>query len=245
MSNKIIQYKSAGDFEVKDVDRESRTLVQAYTRYNVKDSDTDYGRKGMFDRTWSENFHRIKHLLNHDVTQPLGKPEKFWDDNDYAYMKSKIGTHNLGNDFLKMAESGLITEASYGYKVIREKKLSDGNELLEVKLWEVSSLTHWGANEYTPIISLTKGMTKEQQADKFAARVKALDAFCRNTDATDETIQLLLLEIKQLQQSVLDLTTSSTPAVEETPEPPTGLKADELLLVHTTLLKTKLSIQTL
>jgi len=240
----IIQYKSAGDFAVKDVDMGSRTLVQAYTRYNVKDSDNDLGRKGMFDRTWSENFHRIKHLLNHDVTQPLGKIEKLWDDDEYAYYKSKIGTHNLGNDFLKMAESGLITEASYGYKVIREQKSAEGNNLLEVKLWEVSALTHWGANEYTPIVSLSKAMTKEDREQKIKSRIKALEAFCRNTDATDDTIQLLLLEIKQLGQYLLDATTT-TPAAVKAPEPETGYKAEDLLQLNTTLLKTKLSISTL
>jgi HK97 family phage prohead protease len=245
MSNKIIQYKSAGDFEVKDVDMGSRTLVQAYTRYDVKDSDQDFGRKGMFDRTWSENFHRVKHLLNHDVTQPVGKIEKLWDDDQYAYYKSKIGTHNLGNDFMKMADSGLITEASYGYKVIRERKMAEGNELLEVKLWEVSALTHWGANEFTPVISLSKSMTKEQQADKVKARLKALESFTRNTDATDDTIQLLLLEIKNLGQLLLDATATTTPAAEQAPEPEKGLKAEEMMRLQSTLLKTRLSIQTL
>jgi HK97 family phage prohead protease len=197
------------EFPVKDVDTSSRTLVQAYTRYDVEDSDGEYGRKGMFAKTWTENFSRIKHLLNHDTTQPIGKPEKLWDDNEYAYGKSKIGTHSLGDDFIKMADSGLITEASYGFKVIKDNTLKDGKrELLEVKMWEWSSLTHWGANQYTPIISLTKGLTKPEQEDKISTRIKALEKFCKNTTATDETIELLLLEMKQLQQLFIDLKTT-------------------------------------
>jgi hypothetical protein len=32
--------------------------------------------------------------------------------------------------------------------------------------------------------------------------MKALETFCRNTDATDETIELLLIEVKQLAQII-------------------------------------------
>jgi HK97 family phage prohead protease len=223
--NDVYRIKSF-DFPVKDVDMNSRTIVQAYTKYDVVDSDNDRGRKGMFNKTWGENFSRIKHLLNHDTTKPLGKVEKMWDDNEYAYGQSKIGTHSLGEDFIKMADSGLITEASYGYKVIKEQKLKDGtNELLEVKMWEWSSLTAWGANQYTPIISLTKDLTKAEQEDKIASRIKALERFCKTTTATDETIQLLLLELKQLQQLFIDNQKATEPDVTTQPE----TKDDELL----------------
>lgn len=207
------------DLAIKDVDMGARTVVQAFTRYNVVDSDGDIGRKGMFNASWADhNMSRIKHLLNHDTTKPIGKVEKMWEDEDYAYGKSKIGTHALGEDFIKMADSGLITEASYGYKVMKERKGKEANELLEVKLWEWSSLTAWGANQYTPIISLTKGLNKAEQEDKVSSRIKALEKFCKNTTATDETIELLLLEIKQLQQLFIQTkdTQPASPAVEQT-----------------------------
>jgi HK97 family phage prohead protease len=222
--NDVYKIKSF-DLAVKDVDMNTRTIVQAYTRYNIIDSDGDIGRKGMFNKTWSENMSRIKHLLNHDTTKPLGRVEKMWDDSEYAYGQSKIGTHSLGDDFMKMAESGLITEASYGYKVMKEQKGREGNELLEVKLWEWSSLTAWGANQYTPIISLTKGYNKAEQEDKIASRIKALERFCKNTTATDETIQLLLLELKQLQQLFIDNQKTTEPVISTQPEE----KGDELL----------------
>lgn len=228
--NAVYQIKSF-DLAVKDVDMGSRTIIQAYTKYNVIDSDGDRGRKGMFDKTWSENFSRIKHLLNHNTTQPVGKLNRLFDDTEYAYLDSKIGTHNLGEDFIKMADSGLITEASYGFKTLRSNKLKDGsNELLEVKLWEVSSLTHWGANEFTGIVSLTKSLTKEEQEKKIQERIKAVDKFCRNSTATDETIDLLLLELKQLQQLFIDLSEQSTQAADEAPAP--EMKDNESLLIE-------------
>lgn len=215
----IYQIKSfVAPIEIKDVDAGSKTIIQAYTKYNVVDADGDIGRKGMFTKTWSDNFSRIKWLQNHDVTKPLGKIEELYDDNDYAYFKAGVGSHFLGTDFIKMAESGLITEASYGYQTKRQNKTAEGNELLEVKLWEVSSLTHWGSNQHTQIVSLSKSLTKEEQVDKISNRIKSLEKFCRNTTATDETIELLLLEIKQLQQLFVDLNTS-TYAADEAPTP--------------------------
>lgn len=214
--------------EVKDVDMASRTIVQAYTRYRVLDSDGDIGTKGMFDKTWGDNFSRIKHLLNHDTTKPVGKIEKLWDDVYAAYYKSKIGTHTLGEDFIKMADSGLITEASYGYKTIKEDKTKDGNLLLEVKLWEVSPLTAWGANQFTNIVSLTKSLSKDDQQIKLSERIKSLERFCKNATASDETIELLLLECKQLQQYIIDLQ-STTQAADEALEP--EKKEDDRLLL--------------
>lgn len=232
------------EFPVKDVDMEGRTIVQAFTRYNVLDADGDVGRKGMFAKTWSENHTRIKHLLNHDTTKPLGANQKFWDDNDYAYAKSKIGTHSLGDDFIKMADSGLITEASYGYKTMKESKSKEGNELLEVKQWEWSSLTAWGANQYTPIISLTKDQNKENE-QKISNRIKALEKFCRNTTATDDTIELLLLEIKQLQQAFVDLTNTTQPAIAVEPElKENGLLVNRLKSINQLLNNERWQIQT-
>lgn len=224
-----ILYKNAFSCELKDVDKSKRTMMGAFTRYNVVDSDKDRGKRGMFVKTWSENFARIKHLLNHDVTKPVGKIKRLWDDEDYAYYDSAVGTHKLGDDVLEMADSGLLTEHSYGYSTVKQQKASDGiNELLEVKQWELSILTGWGANEHTPLLAFTKAMDKEGLSKKLAERMKALDKFCRNSNASDETIELLLLEIKQLQQHILDLTEKSTHAVVETPEPPKEEKKEDL-----------------
>lgn len=207
----IIESGHSLELELKDVDTEGRTIVQAFTRYNVKDADGDIGRRGMFTKSWKESKHRVKHLLNHDVEKPVGKIEDLFDDEDYAYYKAKIGTHKLGDDFLEMANSGLITEASYGFRTMRKKDLQDGGrELLEVKHWECSPLTHWGANEFTPIISLTKSLSKEELLQKYEKRHDALEKFCRTATASDETIELLLLEIKQLSQIIINLSSEDS-----------------------------------
>lgn len=200
--------------ELKDVDTKGRQMIGAFTRYNVLDSDGDLGKKGMFSKTWKENFSRIKHLLNHDVNKPVGKISELWDDDNYAYYKSTVGTHALGDDVLKMAESGLLTEHSYGYQVTKNNSTKAGNELLEVKQWELSNLTGWGANEYSPLLSFTKDSGNNNLVEKIQKRQKSLESFCRNATATDETIQLLLNEYKDLAQVLQDLETKTTKPLE-------------------------------
>ncbi len=223
MSEAII-YKTI-ESEVKEVDVKGRTMIGAFTRYNVKDSDGDIARKGMFTKTWQENFKRIKHLLNHDVTKPVGQIKRLWEDEDYAYYESAVGTHKLGDDVLEMAESGLLTEHSYGYTVLKKNNLKTGRELLEVKQWEISNLSGWGANEYSPLLSFSKDQNKTDLETKLLKRQKGLETFCRNSTATDETIELLLLESKQLTQIILDISTQSTqPDEKQQSTLPEGIK---------------------
>lgn len=150
--------------------------------------------------------------MNHDPSKPLGVIQELKEDNYGLYYTSKIGTHSIGSDFIKMVDSGLIKEHSIGFRTIKEQKNTkeNYNELLELKLYEGSSLTAWGANENTPLL----GMKSVTNIENLSDRIKAFEKFVRNTDATDETIELCLLEIKQLTGLVEKLTQA-----EKSPEP--------------------------
>jgi hypothetical protein len=221
----VIEYKETS-FELKDIDKSSRVMIGAYAAYNNEDSHKDIGRKGMFTKSWNENSMRIKHFLNHDVTKPVGKVTRFWEDEKNAFYESKIGTHAFGNDVLEMAESGLLTEHSYGYKVIKSNKTNvGGRELIEVKLMEISNMTGWGSNPNTPLISYQKSMLEDSGfLQKMIDRNKCLETFCKNTTATDETIESLLLEAKHLTQIIMDLSkkNSTMPPSSTLPQEWTG-----------------------
>jgi HK97 family phage prohead protease len=187
---------------------------------------------GAFTKTIMENGPmsgqpRIKHLMNHSVNMPIGKLITLKEDSDGLPYESQIGTHTLGKDFLKMVESGLITEHSIGYRVMKKNQLQDYEDynknpaggwfaLTEVKLYEGSSLTAWGANPLTPITGL-KG-----DINQIIERQKAIEKFCRNTDASDELIELLLIHSKQQSQQILDLQKATKPV--DTTLPETDLK---------------------
>ncbi len=82
------------------------------------------------------------------------------------YYESKVGKHNLGQDYIKMIESGLIAEHSIGFKTLREQKSGEANQIHEVMLFEGSSLTAWGANEATPLLGMKNMNNIEQIQDQ-------------------------------------------------------------------------------
>jgi HK97 family phage prohead protease len=201
---------------IKDIDGKKGIITGYFSKFNNVDSDGDIIRRGAFAKTIQEtgpnsSQPRIKHLMNHNPSQPLGLLKSLVEDDNGLLYESQIGTHQLGNDFVKMVESGLITEHSIGFRITKRNQLQDYEgykqnpnggwyEITEVKLWEGSSLTAWGANSLTPIT----GLKSIEAANLFSERQKAIEKFCRNTDASDECIEMLLLHSKQLTQMVID-----------------------------------------
>jgi HK97 family phage prohead protease len=123
--NMIYTYKSLG-MEVKDVDTKQGIVSGYFSAFGMVDSDGDIIMPGAFKRSindWGpDGKGRIKHLLNHDPSQPLGKIKELSEDSYGLKYTSAVGTHNLGRDFVKMVESGLINEHSIGFRTLREQK---------------------------------------------------------------------------------------------------------------------------
>ena len=210
----IYNYKSF-EANVKDVDSKKGEVSGYFSAFGMVDSDGDIMMPGAFKRSiqdWGpEAKGRVKHLLNHDPSQPLGKIIELKEDGYGLFYRSQVGTHRLGQDFIKMVESGLIGEHSIGFRILREQKAAEANEIHEVMLFEGSSLTAWGANEYTPIL----GIKSLDECTKIQEQIKTFEKFIRNSDVTDETIELCLIKVRQLAQAIEKA--SSTQAVENTP----------------------------
>ena len=213
--------------EIMDLDPKQGIVTGYFSKFNNVDADGDIIRPGAFTKTIKEqgpqsSLPRIKHLLNHDPSLPLGKLMSLTEDSYGLAYESQIGSHEGGEDFIKMVESGLITEHSIGFKIIKRNQIqsyenylknpSAGQfEITEIKLYEGSSLTAWGANPLTPITSLkSKG---DVDVDMIVAKAAAIEKFCRNTDATDDTIQMLLLHSKQLAQYIVDIKENTVPII--------------------------------
>lgn len=231
----VYQYKDCDVIDqlpltIKDVDGKKGIVTGYFANFNTVDSDGDIIKPGAFVKTIAETGPlsrkpRIKHILNHNPSQPLGVLQELKEDGFGLYYESKVGSHNLGQDFIKMIESGLITEHSIGYRTIKFNQLKpwaewkEGEamrELTELRLWEGSSLTAWGANKNTPLT----GMKSEQKADVMGKRIDLLIKALRNGDFTDEGFDMLEIELKQIQQFFIDLTHEvKQPPVMGTDEP--------------------------
>lgn len=208
---------------IMDADPKLGIVTGYFSRFNNVDADGDIIRPGAFTKTIKEqgpesSLPRIKHLLNHDPSQPLGKLTKLYEDGTGLAYESQVGSHELGEDFIKMIESGLITEHSIGFKIVKRNQIQSYEnylknpslgqfEITEVKLFEGSSLTAWGANPLTPITSLKS----ETEIEKIVKQQDLIEKFCRNSNATDETIQMLLLHSKQMAQLICDMKKSTLP----------------------------------
>jgi len=201
--------------QIKDVDGKKGIVTGYFADFDTLDSDGDVIKLGAFARSIANSGPssakpRIKHLLNHDPSKPLGVITTLKEDKKGLYYESKLGSHSLGMDFIKMVESNLISEHSIGYQTKKFNQVTswedykEGDirrELTELKLWEGSSLTSWGANPNTPLT----GLKNEIEINKLINQAEAIEKFCSESKATDETIETLLIYNKQLLKIITDL----------------------------------------
>lgn len=185
---------------VKDVDTVQGIVSGYFSKFGNKDSDGDIIQKGAYTKTIQENFKRIKHLLDHDRTKAVGVIQELKEDDYGLYYVSKAGRHTLGQDFLKMAEDGIITEHSVTIVPIKQKQSDElkANIITEVKMMEGSSLQFWGANEMTPIVGV------KSESDLFDL-INVLEKALRNGTYSDETFK----QIEKRYNGLKDIFTSA------------------------------------
>lgn len=154
--------RKAINFELKDIDKEKRTAVIGHAVYDNIDRTRDVSRKGMFNKSWTENKGDINFYLNHNDEQAPGKVTDVFEEGNTAYTKAWLGTHTLGNDVLIMMDEGVIKKASFGYIVQKknyiEVKGVKVRELKEVQHLETSVLTKIPANPLAGVVSVTKSL---------------------------------------------------------------------------------------
>lgn len=227
---KAYQYKSF-DAEVKDIDTKSRTVTGYFAQFGFVDSDGDMIMEKAFDKSIKENGvngkNRIMHLYQHDTKLPLGKPHVLKEDEYGLYFESKIAETSYGNDVLKLYEAGIINEHSIGFQTVRNTAQSGYNQIDEVKLFEGSTVT-FGANENTPFMGF-KSMSKKQTVEHIKKMTKAV----RSGTFTDETFHLLEIQLKQLEQIILDSLYSQSKSMpsQDTFDPKLPSELDELIQV--------------
>jgi HK97 family phage prohead protease len=230
----VIEFKSIEN-GLHDVDKSKRVMVGLFSPYGSPDMIGDVAHKGMFEKSWKETKSRVTHLFEHDTLKVIARNPELWEDDNGAYYKSIVPKHKLGDDVLDLAVNGLITGHSYAYKTVNGiKNKHGGRDLKEVKHFEVTSTGGaWAVHPNTPLLYANKSISNNELLESLETRYKTLDRFCRNSNASDETLEemefkrdLLLLEIKQLHQNIIDLSISSTQAADEALEPPKGILID-------------------
>ena len=219
------------DLEIKDVNTASRTVSGYFAAFGNVDSDGDVFQKGAFAKSLIENKERIMHLLQHNVTQPIGRPTVLKEDDTGLYFETPIAYTELGDDVLTMYKDGIYNEHSVGFEMIKSEPDQDGkyptvqsrwnpgqenpaNVITEAKLWEGSTVT-WGANQNTPFM----GMKELERAFKQKA---ILQKALHTGELTDETyikleyqLNLILTALQHADAQKPDKSTSAAKGSED------------------------------
>lgn len=218
----LYSIKSVGG-TVKDVDVKNRIVTGYFASFDTLDSDGDIFQKGAFKRSINNNAKRIMHLLQHDPSKPIGRPE-VKEDSRGLYFETKFTDAQMNvkyiEDTLNLYEAGVYNEHSVGFQTVNQERKSDHNLITEVKLWEGSTVT-WGANENTPMAGM-KSLFKSKE--DITERINLISKAIGGGNFSDETYNQLTLSLEQLKAL---LTVDST---QVTPEPvPNSLKAEDIM----------------
>lgn len=191
---------------IVDVD-ESKGIVKLYaSAFDKIDAHKDVIRRGAFAKSIKERgpkakVPRIKHLFQHDLWTLIGRPLEMIEDAKGLLIWSKVSDISNG-DYLKLYRDGVITEHSIGYDEIKTVNGDEYNELLEVRLWEYSSVT-FGANYWAQTQSVKSSFSENVKV--LNDRVEKLKGLVRNGDYTDETGFMLEKQIEFVEARINSL----------------------------------------
>lgn len=224
-------YKNkVSNLAVKEIDIDTRIVKGYFASFNNVDSDGDSIMKGAFNKSIKEHGaestsnRKISHLAFHDVTRPVGVIKVLKEDDKGLYFESELGTHDEGNNALKMYKDGIIREHSIGFNYIADKtqfievnKDDTDNDLIknvggywklhEVKLWEGSFVT-FGANSETPNLSAIKSKQDiDNELDQLKQRMEIFVKALKDGNYSEKYNQLFEVELLQIQKSYESLIT--------------------------------------
>ena len=191
--------------ELKGFDDKQGIVEFYFASFNTLDSDGDIIAEGAYKKTLEEtkeNSHRnrIKHFKNHNPEQVVGVIKEFYTDDKGVIAVSQLVKTTLGKDTLIEYESGIITEHSQGFQIVQEEKdnMEGVNIIKEIKLWEVSSLTHWGANKNTPVV----GVKSEKD---ILSLMQKMNQILSSSNISDERGEELLKAYNELGETLKSL----------------------------------------
>lgn len=186
---------------IKDIDQRGRVVVTANAFNNV-DSQMDMSMRGSFAKTLSEHFKRVKWYLNHDTTKLIGVPIEGRETDTHLELVGQLNMNkeigkDVYEDYKLYAEYGRTLEHSIGVDAIKYTIDGQVRKVSEWKLWEYSTLTNWGANPDTGLVSiksdidwmniqLNKGDYTDEKFSEIEKHLKLLKSLIIEPQSTQE-----------------------------------------------------------
>ena len=178
-------------FEVKDYDEEEG-IIEGYgaTFSEHPDAYGDIIIKGAFKKTIKEN-DNIVSLFNHNINEPIGKPELSEDDKGLYTKINLVKGVQRADEVLRLVKAGVIKKMSIGYETIKSEMVGDVRQLKEIKLYDVSPVV-FPANLEAIIMSAKNLYEKADEIDKTQlydmSKIKsAINALTELLEPSDDT----------------------------------------------------------
>ena len=198
---------------VEDVDMATRKVKAVWARMGNVDLYGDIIAPGAFTRTIEQRGplgkNLIWSLIDHKASMKsaIGKPAELYVEGDMLIAVTPIIETEAGEDALKLYEAKLINQHSIGFSTIKSDTNNEGvRTITELMLYEGSAVL-WAANPETPTLGMYKGLAPDELKETLINRLDNLYKAFRHGTFTDDTFQLLELEIKQIQTAISQLTT--------------------------------------
>jgi len=193
----------------KDLDVKQGIVTGYFAAFDMLDSDGDVIQKGAFTKTirerGPEGTGRIKYLQDHDKYKAVGTLKELKEDSYGLYYEGKVGQHTVGRDFLLMVEDGIISEHSFGYRVIKEEKNQKGeNVLKELYMAEGSGLQVDAANPFTPVTGI------KSESDLLVL-LKSLEKALKNGNYSDDCFKNTIIPSLENLKSILPQLSTEPP----------------------------------
>jgi len=151
-------------YEVKSLDEKG--VVRFYANvFNTLDTDRDISLPGSFQKTLVENGNRLRHFKFHDHRLMPGVVMEAKEDQIGLLITSQLMLNTMigketYEEYKALAAAGKQMEHSVGVNAVKYEITDPGDwdkqvrTISEWKLWEVSTLSAWGANDKALTVSI-------------------------------------------------------------------------------------------
>jgi len=187
-------YKSV----IKSIDETQGVVIIAANAFNNVDAQNDISVPGSFAKT-IENIKNIYWYKNHNTDETLGIVKRLWEDDLFLNAELKFNldksiSKNMYSDYKFFEEHNNEIKHSVGVTPVADKvEFRDDIRLVkEWKLWEVSSLTKWPANDLagTHAVKTMEDIENiEQYFDWMSEKGLHTDEFIRQTEQLIKTLK--------------------------------------------------------
>lgn len=195
---------------IMDLDTQKGIVVVGCNAFNVEDSHKDISMPGSFAKTLKENFDRLKWYKNHDQNELIGVTLEGKETATHLVTTGKINIqkvigHDIYEDYKLHAEYGRNLEHSVGVKAIKRDAI-DKRKVTEYYMGEWSTLTKWGSNPNTTVLSVKSGLE-----DDIPSLILWLELSCKKANYSDVHGKQLEAKINELKALVTEPPTADEP----------------------------------